>query len=1092
MEFKLKNVSFYYRKKLLIIIMRTFIFLCCMTAFSFTPNNGLSQNSKIKITADNHLTIDEVFLLIMHQTDYKFIYQKGIFKDFPKVEVKKGTISANSLLQKSLSKGSFTVEVAKNNMVLVKHAPLNLEIQGVKISGKIVDTNNQPLPGANILEKGTTNGTQTDFDGNFSLTVTDQNSILIVSYLGFITQEITVSNQTNITITMLDDEAALDEVVVIGYGTQRVKDLTGSVKQIKGESFKNDALTAPGLALQGRVAGVRVINSGGRPGSNPTIRIRGATTLTGGGNEPLYVVDGQIVSSGIGFLNQQDIESMTVLKDASASAIYGSRAAAGVVLITTKRGRIGKPVVEFTSTFSIDTATNELDMLNAQEYETINDELFSNAGLTPPGYGVVTTLGDTNWLDQVFRTGSQQNYHLSVRGGNQNNKYAVKAGYYHQEGLVKKSMLDKFTFGVNNDINIGSKIKLSSNIDVTYSKDNQTDDSLVILRALQMPVNVAVEDVDGGLAFSGSTVPHPLADLDRTSPKSDQLIAIGKVSVDYEIIDGLVAKSTFGLEYRNSSRRNFTPTRFFPKDLLGANTSPLATLDTGTNRLFVYNWDNQISYSKSFGDHNFSATAIHTAQESDFVSYNLFASNFLSNEPAFQVIDANVDETSERAGNNRSQWAISSLVGRVTYDYKGKYLLSASVRRDNSSRIHPDFREAVFPSFSAGWVISDESFFNIPAIDRLKFRAGYGEIGNERIGNYPYQSTIRPIGSVFLGGGIQTIVGANRLPNDALEWEATNTTNFGIDLNLFDNKLSLTADYFVKETEGILRTLEVPGYFGISGPISNTSAVENKGFEIAFTYAQDFGDLHVEISPNYTYVSNKITKLNRFEDAVDSALRTSVIGRPNGSIFGYIADGIFQNQGEIDAHATQETGTAPGDVRFRDLNGDGVIDPEDRDFIGVFTPPHDYGININLQYKNIDLTILGVGQSGGQNQWRPDWGYHNFIRPFEINGGIFRNRWRGEGTSNTLPRIVSGDPNRNARASSLFLESTDYFRIQNIQLAYNFPENTIEKLGLSKLRIFTAGQNLITFTDFSGFDPQTGYFTYPVVGSVYFGLNATF
>lgn len=1082
--------------------------------FQIHAETGYAQRTKINLNL-NEVSVLSVIDEIESKTEFRFLYSKVELDLERSVSILAKKLRIDRVLQKLFDDGKVNYKIIDRHIILTpkKSAPMarnelddsdSGDEPQATVTGNVTDENGAPLPGASVVEKGTTNGTQTDFDGNFSITVADENAILAISYIGFATQEVTLGGQTNITVALNETAAGLDEVVVIGYGTQKAKDLTGSVKQISADDFKDNATGGNStLALQGRVAGVRVVNTGSSPGAAPSIRIRGTTSRNS--NEPLYVIDGQIVSTGVGFLNPDDIETMTVLKDASSAAIYGSRAAAGVVLITTKRGKVGKPTIEFSSYYSFDRMTNEVELLNAEDYVTLNQEWYTNAGQEPNPL-TPAVPGDTNWLDETFRTGSQQNYHLSIRGGSENNRYAVQAGYFHQEGIMKTTAFDRYSFRVNNDINVGKRFKLSSSLDITYGQRARNAESQIVFWSLQYPKNQAVRDSEGDLVFAGPgyTLGHPLVSLENDGWDQGNLRGLGNVSGEYEILDGLKVKTTFGVEYSSDNSKSFSPTAFYPKDGNSINNRPNNGLSVGTNRLFVWNWDNQLSYSKSFGDHTLDAIILHTAQESDFTHYGLSARDFLTNDPSLRVIDASLS-LDELAGNgnganNKTQWSISSLVGRLNYNYKGKYLLTGTLRRDNSSRIHPDFRDATFPSVSAGWVISEESFFDVPFIDRLKFRGGWGEIGNERpviddvVINYPYQSSFIPNTPYILGTDQNQVsnVTADRIQNSALQWEATTTKNFGLDGNFFDNRLSLTADYFIKDTEGILFQPEFTALFGLPPAFQNTSHLRNSGFEIAFTYADDIGDLHFEISPNYTYIKNEIITLSPSEDLVDSSIGLSRVGQPFGVAIGYVADGIFQNQAEVDAHATQEPGTAPGDIRFKDLNEDGVIDVADRRWIGNDTPTHNYGLSVLLEYKNFDLNILGVGQAGGYARWDPFFGYHNFIRPLEITGANLLGRWHGEGTSNTLPRIVSGDPNINRRFSTLYLEDTDYFRIQNIQLGYTLPKQAIEGLGLTNLRLYTAGQNLFTFSDFNGFDPQTGYRDFPVAGSIYFGLNATF
>ncbi|WP_136464803.1 TonB-dependent receptor [Flagellimonas onchidii] len=1088
--------------------------------FQLQAETGYAQKTKINLDL-KEVSVLSVIDEIESKTEFRFLYSKAELNLERSVSILARKLRIERVLQKLFGEGKVNYKIVDRHIVLtpkklipIKRADLEEsddedELQ-MTITGNVTDEGGAPLPGASIVEKGTTNGTQSDFDGNFSIAVTDENAILVISYIGFATKEIAVSGQTNINVALSETAAGLDEVVVVGYGTQKAKDLTGSIKQISAEDFKDNATGGNStLALQGRVAGVRVVNTGSSPGAAPNITIRGAGSRNDDGNVPLFVIDGQIVSTGVGFLNPNDIETMTVLKDASAAAIYGSRAAAGVVLITTKRGKVGKPTIEFSSYYSFDRLTNEVDLLNAEEYELLNREWYTNADREPAEGLTPAIPGNTNWLDETLRTGSQQNYHLSIRGGGENNRYAVQAGYFHQEGLVKTTAFDRYSFRVNNDIDVGERFKLASSLDITYGQRARTNERDVIFFSLQYPKNQAVRDSEGNLVFAGPgyTLSHPLVLLENDGFDEGNLRGIGNVSGEYEILDGLKIKSTFGVEYSSSNLNNFSPTAFYPTDGNNINNRDNNRLEVNTNRLFVWNWDNQISYAKSFGDHSFDAILLHTAQESDFTHYGLAARNFLTNSPSLRVINASLslDElagSGDNGFNSKTQWAISSLVGRLNYNYKGKYLLTGTVRRDKSSRVHPDFREATFPSVSAGWVVSEESFFNVPFIDRLKFRGGWGEIGNEVAqDDYPYQSSFVPIDNYVLGLDQNQVpaVEANRIQNSSLQWEATTTTNFGMDLNMFNNRVSLTADYFKKDTEGIIIQPEFTALFGLQPSFQNTSHIRNSGFEIAFTYADNIGDFYFEISPNYSYIKNEIITLSPSEDLVDASVGLSRVGKPWTSELIYESIGVFQDQGEIDAlnaaapdGVYQEPGTAPGDVIYRDRNNDGEITPDDRFWFGQGVPPHNYGLSVTMKYKNFDLNVLGVGQAGGYTEWDPFFGYHNFIRPLEITGAFLLDRWHGPGTSNRLPRIVQGDPNQNRRASTLFFEDNDYFRIQNIQLGYTLPPETIESLGLSNLRLYAAGQNLFTFSDFNGFDPQTGYSGFPVAGSIYFGINATF
>ncbi|MFS4454935.1 TonB-dependent receptor [Maribacter sp. 2304DJ31-5] len=1091
--------------------MKLSLLLFAFALMNLQANDMYSQNTKISLQIDNE-PISEILEHIESESKFIFFYNTSEIDVSKKVSLNVVKTPIKQILDIIFNDGSISYTVLKKQIVLKKNTvsvqSLKKELKEASINpvqftltGSVTDADGQPLPGASIIEKGTTNGTQTDFDGNYSISVENGNTTLVVSYIGFATREVSVNGQSVLNIALQEDTAALDEVVVVGYGVKKVKDLTGSVSSVSGADFQDNALPTASLALQGRAAGVRIDSNGGRPGSEATITIRGQTTRNN--NTPLFVIDGQIVDSGLSTLNPNEIESISVLKDASTAAIYGSRAAAGVVVITTKRGLVGKAVIEYDTYYTFDRVINKLDVLNAQEWETINTEYFTNAGQTS---GLVTPAvrGETDWQDQVFRTGTQQNHHLSVRGGSEKHQYAFHGGYYHQEGVVKGAELDRYNFRMNNDFWVGKKLKFTTSMDISYAEANQTDDGGVVFLALQSPPNIAPFDSNGDLVFSGYTRENPLAVLNIARPEDDNLRGLGNISAEYEIIKGLKARTFVSTEFVNTSFNRFNPTVFYPQDAVGANNRDVNTLETRTRRTFVWTWDNFLTYNRNFGDHNVSAMFGHSAQSSTSKNWRIDARNFLSNIGNLQFVDATLTPDETRGSGNKREWSIASLIGSVSYGYKSKYLLDASFRKDRSSRIHPDFRDAFFPSVSAAWVLSDESFFDVGFINRLKIRANWGKLGNERSVirdrgrlipvDYPYQSVYQTGADAIFGGALNTGVFSPRAGNNALQWETTETKDIGLDLDLFDNSLSLTSAFFIKDTDGILFSPDASALTGIAAPIQNTSNIRNTGIELALTYRKTFGDFSMEISPNYTYIKNEIVSLSPAEDAIDASIGRSRVGRPLSTFdIGYIADGIFQNQAEVNAHATQvvgsgpENSTAPGDVRFKDLNDDGVINAADRDWIGVGIPPHNFGLNIFMKYKNFDLNLSGTGQAGGQQIRRG--GFHNFVRPFEIVAGYLRNRWTGEGTSNLYPRIIAGDPNNNERLSTLQIESTDYLRIQNIQLGYTLPQSALDKLNLSNLRVYVAGQNIATFTNFQGYDPQTGYGGTPVPLSVYLGLN---
>ncbi|MBU2950600.1 TonB-dependent receptor [Tamlana agarivorans] len=1112
MKIKLKSSYFSVRRKWLMNIMKTFIFLFFATAFSLSPSSVISQNSKVIIDVDKVLTVDEVFSLIKQQTDYKFIYQKGIFDKFPKVHLAKGKIKTIKLLEKSLSRGEFEISLTEDGTILIEESTVgyNEITQGVQVSGKVTDNSGIPLPGANIIEKGTSNGTQTDFDGDFSLTLQNANGVLVISYLGYTTKEVPVAGQANFKIMLDEDASDLDEVIVVGYGQQTKRELTGSISSVKSEDIEKIAVTGLDQAINGKAGGVHVLQNSGAPGGNMSVRIRGVGTT--GNSEPLYVIDGVPVfndnsnrsrvefgqsSNVLNSINTADIESIEVLKDGASASIYGSRSANGVVLITTKSGKNGKYRVNVDSYTGMQSVRKKVDLLDASEYAGLMNEMFGAAGVPlNPRYNNPESLGEgTDWQDAIFRNAAVTNLQVSVSGGNEKSQFLLSGGYLNQEGIIKNSDFNRYSFRFNSKHKLSDKVSIGNNMTVSRVNENvvfsdQGTEGVVGVALGSHPTD-AIYNPDG--SYAGSTDPSPygyvrnnaLAIAEQRTNENNKYRFLGNIFAEYEIIDGLKYRLNLAADFLYSNSNNFVPTY-----ANGNSVNPTASGARFDSNELIWLTEHTLGYSKVFNEsHNLNLLAGFSQQASKLETHLGRKNNY----PVNDLIYLNAGTAGDSAEGGASEWALRSYFGRVNYNFKERYLFSASVRADGSSRFADGNRYGYFPAFSAGWVISDEPFFGGENNSTdLKLRASWGQSGNQEIALFQYLPVLSTNGSYVLGSGsIAPGVFLPQIANPDITWETTSQTDIGIDLGLFKNKLNVTVDYYDKLTEDILLAQVIPLTAGLSlsgfsefgtsaprNPIVNAGTVRNKGFEAEVSYRDGKGDFTWEIGANITTVDNVVESLGSGSTIINSnanfETRTEV-GQPIGSFYGYVTDGIFDTAAEVAAHATQP-GAAPGDIRFKDIVEDGVIDDKDRTFIGNPIPDFYYGLNAQLGYKNLDFNFSFQGVSGND--------IYNVVQI--RNEGMTTNdnkystvldRWTGPGTSNTIPRADASSGNNNSRISDRYVHDGSYLRLQNVQLGYTLSSGLTNRWGIDKMRLYVSAQNVFVATKYKiGHDPEIGAF----------------
>lgn len=1004
----------------------------------------------------------------------------------------------------------------KTILILLVFIAFNNEMmgQGFEVSGKVTSQmeNEETLPGVSIMVKGTAKGTVTDLEGNYQLRANPGDTLLF-SYVGYLSEEKIVSpGQSILNVSLVLDIVGLDEVVVIGYGTQKKSDLTGAVSSISSEDLENKAVNRLEQALAGRAAGVQITQSTGQPGDNVTVRIRGIGTVNNA--DPLYVVDG-LPLRDISYLNPNDIASIEVLKDASAAAIYGARGANGVILVTTKEGKVGEVNVSFNAYVGQQDMWKKPEVLDRDGFAMLNNEARTNSGLsTWPEFAPenISNLDNTDWIDAITNKALMQNYHLSINGGSDKSRYAISAGYLNQDGIIKTTGYEKYSARVNVDSKIGERIQIGTNIGLSTSTmtTGQDEGSLSspgpLLSALRADPSRPVRRDDGEFMLLVRTgFRNPMASLTYFNHDSYKDRIVGNAFVNIELLDGLVFKSSLGMDYTNGEYKDFSHKydmgiEGYPWD------RPGSLLEQELYNKFRWAWEQTLTYQKTFGSHDLTALVGYSAEEgiNEFVYIN--AENTPSNDVNDRYLSL-TDGSSEQLQGRPTEEALVSILGRFIYSYNNKYLATASIRRDQSSKFVDDNQVGYFPSFSFGWKISEESFMSgIEFLDLFKLRGGWGQLGNQEIEAYPYTTFMERFaeggevgGSSSHGldypfGGERAIGTINvQGENRAVRWELTEQINLGFDANMFNNRLSVTADYFVRNTNDMLVRIPVPGNVGVSIPSQNAGSVENKGFEFTTSFKNSMGNFRYEVGGNISFVRNKVTSLGRGGEPLIGAngITRTDVGDPIASFYGSKVIGVFQNQDEIDYYdnldgdpsTAYQPNAEPGDFIFADIAGvneegvrvetpDGRVDDNDRTNIGNPHPDFMYGFNANLGYKNFDLTMYLQGFYGNDVYYRQ---LRNLVFSAESNfSPEALDRWTGEGTSNTVPRIVFIDRNNNARASDYYVKDGSFLRIRNIQLGYTLPSNFTERINISRLRVYISAQNLFTFTKYPGFDPEIG------------------
>lgn len=951
----------------------------------------------------------------------------------------------------------------------------------------------EPLIGVTVVEKDNpSNGTITDFDGTYEVTVTSPTSTLIFSYIGMETQEIPVDTRKEINVQMAPATSYMDEIIVVGYGNQKRSNISGSVATVSAEEISETPVLRVEQALQGRTAGVQIAQNSGSPGAKLKVRIRGTGTVNN--SDPLYIVDG-IPVEDLDFLNPNDIENVSVLKDAASAAVYGARAANGVVLIKTKSGdNKGGSTISYESYYGMQQASSKLDLLNAREYAVILNESYINAGRAP-----FVNLEDpsifnngTDWQDAIFESAPIQSHQFSINGGGDDFNVGLSANYFAQDGIIggPKSGFDRKTIRAVFGYQAKEWLHIGTNIGFTnFSRSTVAENSQFVspvIHALNMDPLTPVYKPDGTYAYSDfvdTDIRNPLNTIENSHNWWTTNRVVGAVFGTVDITENLAFKSTYSVDANFAEQRGFNPTWNLSVDSTDAPTPEINL----TNSVWVndltwrnWQWENVMTYKGNFGDdHNYTAVGGVAAKYSRFDFNGSSNTNLPSNDPDDAYIGNTIDPIgSQGASQDANENALFSYFGKIDYDFQDKYLAMVAFRADGSSKFGENKRFGYFPAVSLGWKISSEDFFDIPAISLFKLRASWGQNGNDRIGNYGFTSIVRG-GQNYTFGEEEVITNgsiATTVSNPELQWETTTQTDIGVDLELFDGRINFIADYFIKNTTEMLYRAPIPAVVGAEAPERNIGEVENRGVELALQYRNRDNAFKYEIGGNVSFIKNEVLFLGGGDPTFSGNtfshgdVSKTDIGHPIASFYGWETDGIFQTQAEVEAHAFQSEETAPGDIRFKDLDGDGIITIDDRTYIGNPTPNAVFGLNGNIEFKNIDLSVFCQGVSGNDI-------FNASVRYDKFGGNkpsSILNRWTGEGTSDFEPKVSLLDPNQNVRASDRFIEDGSYFRIKNLQIGYTLPTSLLDKMRFTKFRIYGSVQNLWTFTNYSGFDPEIG------------------
>ena len=1103
----------YPRAKKLLLIMRLSIFLVLISVLASSAS-VYSQATKLTVKMKN-CKIADVFDAIEQQSDFYFFYSRDNFDDNRLVSVDIEGKTVEKILDEIFEDQAISYEIVNKNILIktMNRLTATSDLQQKTVSGTVTDKSGQPLPGVTVIIKGTSQGTVTDADGKYSLSNIPGDATLVFSFVGMRPQEAIVASKTSIDITMEVDAIGLDEVVAVGYGTVKKSDITGSISSVSSEKVVQvKAISNIAQALQGQTAGVQVNQRSGQPGESMSIKIRGTNSISAG-NDPLYVVDGMPLNSLSAQLNPNDIESIEILKDASSTAIYGSRGANGVIMITTKSGNEGKTKIVYDAYVGVQSLRKKMDLVNAKEFAQLQNEVATNDGTNLPWTQTqIEALGEgTDWQDLVYRNALVQNHNLSFSGGAKNTKFYTSFGYFDQNGIILNSGVKRLSFIGKIDQKLNEKLNLTTN--VTFSNTNYRQAVYtsadggggIPFTTMVMPPTQNVKDENGNYTvFTGVSwgATNPVGISTELYNPSVNSRLIGNVALNYKILKELTLKVSAGVD------GSYNKTDYYAPSSLSIGQPGGRAYKNYSNELSIIN-EETLTYKKKFGGHNIVALG--------GFSFQSYSSEYLNSGTArtfitdiFQNNNLSAASTKAQPGTGLVDFKLISYLGRLNYDFQGKYLLTLTGRYDGSSKFGKNNKFAFFPSGAFAWRVSQESFMQgITSISNLKLRASYGFSGNQAISAYATLPRLTNT-SVTFNNEIYTGFVQSSLSNSNLKWETTGQLDIGIDLGAFDERVQLTADYYDKKTTDLLLNVNLPTSSGFSTVIQNVGEVGNRGFEVQLTTHNLVGGF--KWTSGLTFSHNRTKILDLGNDAQGNPITYKEVGAGGNwfpmflgnsmqQLYGYKVIGIYQSDEE--AAANGEPGKKAGDYKFWNRDGNEVVNGDDRMVLTHLEPKFTFGFNNTFNYKNFDLSLLFVGSYGND--------IVNEFRKYNItmNGKwtptkeAFDNRWKGPGTGNAMdkPSIKSGSTIRDY-ANSLWVESGNYIRLRDVTLGYTFPDHVLKMARISSLRLYVSAQNFLTFTKYSGYDVEAAWSAttingwdrgvYPSSKSVTFGLSINF
>lgn len=1137
--------------------MRMTLLLLFVLTFQLQAEHIYSQETKISLNLKNS-TVEKVLQTIEEKSDYYFLYNNRLIDVDRKVSVRVRNTSISDVLDELFESENVYYEVKESQIILSPkemYSQISAVINAVQqqkknITGTIVDAAGVPVIGANIIEAGTTNGTITDVDGNFSLNV-EENATIRVSYIGYLDQQLNTSNQQSFNITLIEDTQALDELVVVGYGTMRKSDLTGALSQVSGEDLKNLPVRSVADALQGRTAGVMVTSTGGSPGTPPAVRVRGVGTVNN--NNPLYVVDG-LPQTDIGWLSTNNIASMEILKDASATAIYGSRAANGVILISTNRGKTDeKTTITFDTYYGVQNPIKVYDMMNASQFMDYKNLANTNAGNSPffsetQKSEILQFLRSnfgsdqgTNWWKEVnHKNAAVQNYDISISGGSNSLSYHTNFSYMDQQGIIKGSDFERISWLTNIDNKINKWLQLSSNFGIIrQSRRNVLEESpgfnTAFIAFVADPISpvyrTGLTNIPSFLEsslFMNEIEPNneyswfaPIIYTNKENPVSQTRIredniwkdiaAKGGVTLKVDLLSSLTYNSRFNIDLYRGGSDGFTPKYYLDGEQFAVD----ATVSKYYQNSDYWVWDNTLTYSKNFNNrHQLTAMVGTSAEETKSEATSASRQGLVNNNLAQRILNA--ASKNPAASGWKSESAMQSVFTRIFYSYDNKYLFTANIRMDGSSNFGSGYKWGTFPSFSLGWNFSEENFMSsFEELSLGKLRLSWGEIGNQAIGGGAYLSTYTGNWGYYLYGTNltpQLFGGNNQMGNPEVQWETTEQLDLGVDLGFFNNSLSLNVDYFVKKTKDMLLQVPLPSYLGFpNNPWVNAGSIENKGLEIDMKYRNSVNDFNYSVGANLFTFKNEVISLGGGEPLYGGGWITvtttkTEVGKPIGFFYGLKTDGIFQSAAEVQNYKNSEGGliqptARPGDLRFVDIDGDGIVNANDRTDIGNPFPKFSYGFNFAFDYKGFDLQALFQGTYGNKIMNAKKIDMNSGVGWYNAPADLLEKAWSPTNPTNEQFQINTDNTN-NLQVSDWLVEDGSYLRLKNVQLGYSLPKNLFPENTVSNIRLWLGGYNLITFTKYSGLDPEIGRSAplsngvddgyYPQAKTIMVGLNITF